>query len=135
MNFAVNMLPVIIISVLLMPLGAFLYSEKGLGKAWMKAIGKTREEIDASSSNMGLLMGVAFLSSLITVYLIGVLIKSIGIVTIGNLLLVILVVYFIVFFIRLKGTVFDENFPLFKVNLAATFFEFVITFIVFAIFL
>ena len=131
MVFNVSILPVIIAAVLMMPLGAFMYSEKGLGKQWMEAIGKSREDINPSGAEMGKLMGIAFLSSLITVYLVSVFIASTGASTFIDVLLVVFGVYLIVFFIRLKGTIFDDNFKLFKVNLIATFCEFVIIFVVF----
>lgn len=134
MVFSVNFLPVIIAAVLLMPLGAFIYSEAGLGKMWLEAIGKKREDIDSSGKEMGKLMAVAFLSSLATIYIIGVLIASVGITTFIDLFLLVFLVYLVVFFIRLKGTMFDDNFKLFKVNLIATLAEFVIIFLVFMVF-
>ena len=134
MEFGINLWPVLIAAVLMMPLGAFMYSEKALGKMWMEAINKKPEDINPSGSEMGKLMGIAFASSLVTVYLIGILIASIGITTFIDLLLLVFGVYLVVFFIRLKGTVFDDNFKLFKVNLLATLAEFVVIFIVFWIF-
>lgn len=135
MEFVVSFIPVIIITVLLMPVGMFMYSTKGLGNQWLKAIGKTMEEIKAEDSNMGVIMGVTIGSSLITTYLIAVLVYSLASVSIVNLLLVISIVYFIVFFIRLKGSLFDGNIALFKVNLTATAAEFAVTFIIFMLFM
>lgn len=134
MDFSFNLLPVIITAFLLMPVGAFMYSSKGLGDEWLKAIGKTKEDIQNDNSNMALYMGGAFLSSLITIYLIGVLIHTVNAYNAIDLLLLVFVVYFIVFFIRLKGSIFDGNFSLFKVNLIATFVEFIVTFLVFLVF-
>ena len=135
MEFSFNLVPVLIISVLLMPLGAFIYSQKGLGNQWLKAIGKTMEEIQAENNNMALYMGGAFVSSFVTTYLIGVVIYSLEAFTVVNLALLILVLYLIVFLIRLKGSLFDGNFPLFKVNLIGTGLEFVVTFLVFMVFM
>lgn len=135
MEFLVNFIPVVVIAVLFMPLGAFLYSEKGLGKMWLKAIKKNRDEINPESGEMFKLMGGAFLSSLITVYLIAVLIESVEIMLWGELFALILTVYLIVLFIRLKGTIFEGNFLLFKVNMIATLSEFLIAFVVFLLFL
>lgn len=135
MEFSVNFLPVIISAVLFMPFGAFLYSSKGLGDMWLKAIGKTQEEINDSGSNMPLLMGIAVITSLITVYIIAVLIQSIGIVTVGSLIVLLLILYFIILSIRIKNSVFDGNFSLLKVNMLGTLGEFLIVFLVFAFFI
>jgi len=135
MEFGINLLPVIIIAVLYMPLGAFIYSPKGLGKQWLEAIDKTEEDIKNDDSNMGMLMGIAFASSFITVFILGVLIKSLMIDSILNLGLLLLMVYIVVLVIRLKSSVFDGNIKLFKVNLTGTFLEFVIAFIVFMFFI
>lgn len=135
MEFSINFIPVIIIAVLYMPLGAYLYSEKGLGKMWLKAIKKERDEINPESGEMMKLMGGALLSSLLTVYFLGVLIASVGVATWSGLLLVILIVYLVLFFVRLKGTLFEGNYLLFKVNMIATLSEFVLAFVVFLIFL
>lgn len=135
MSFEVLWIPVLISAVLFMPFGAFLYSDAGLGKQWLKAINKTKEELQNEDSNMALYMGGAFLLSLITVFSIGVLIASLNIMTFTNLLLLIFIVYLIVFSIRLKGSLFDGNIELFKVNLLGTLGELVITLVVFAFFI
>lgn len=135
MSFSFSIWPVLITAVLLMPLGAFLYSEKGLGKMWLDAIGKTSEDINPEPGEMMKLMGTAFVSSLIVIFLIGFLIQNTMVANVVDLLLVVFSVYFIVFFIRLKGSIFDGNMKLFKVNLMATFCEFLVTFIVFIFFI
>lgn len=135
MVFELMWLPLLISSVLFMPFGAFLYSTKGLGDQWMKAIGKTKEEIENSGSNMGLIMGGTFLLSLLTVFLISILIVSVGVGSFVNLLLLIGVVYLILLFVRLKNVLFDEGFALFKVNILGTLGEFIIVLVVFAFFI
>ena len=135
MDFVVNFIPVIIIAVLFMPVGAFVYSSKGFGNMWLDAIGKTEEEIKNEDNNMAVYMGGAFVSSLLTVYLLALLIENIGVASIGALFIVVIIVYFIVLLIRLKSTLFDGNFKLFQVNLIGTFLEFIVAFVVFALFL
>ena len=135
MSFSVLWLPLVISAVLFMPFGAFFYSEKGLGKQWMKAIGKTREDIEKESKNMGLLMGSTVLISLATVFIYAVLVASIGITTFVDLLLLSVFFYLIIFLVRLKNSLFDGNMALFKVNLIGTAGEMLITFVVFLIFL
>lgn len=134
MNFTILWIPVIISTILFMPLGAFIYSEKGLGKAWLKAINKTAEDIKNESTNMGLIMGATILISLVTVIIFSILFSSIGIMTILDLFLLTLFVYGILFLIRLKNVLFDGNFALLKINLISTLGEFVIIFIVFMFF-
>ena len=134
MVFNVLWLPVILSAVLFMPFGAFFYSYKGMGTQWLQAIGKTKEELEAENSNMFHLMGSTLFLAVATTFLVAVLVASIGITTIADLALLILVVYLIVFIIRLKNAQFDDNFALFKVNLIGTLGEFVITFAVFAFF-
>lgn len=135
MSFDIMIWPIIISAILMMPLGAFIYSEIGLGKMWMDAIGKTKSDIENDSSSMPKLMLLALLSSLVTVFLVNVLIVSIGISTVANLLLLLIIVYLILFIVRFKGVLFDGNKKLFIVNLTATFFEFVIVFIVYMFFI
>lgn len=135
MSFDIMIWAIIISAILMMPLGAFIYSEIGLGKMWMDAIGKTKSDIENDSSSMPKLMLLALLSSLVTVFLVNVLIVSIGISTVANLLLLLIIVYLILFIVRFKGVLFDGNKKLFIVNLTATFFEFVIVFIVYMFFI
>ena len=135
MDFSVLWIPMLIASVLFMPFGAFLYSEKGLGKEWLDAIGKTADDIKNESNNMGLLMGGTFLISVATVFLFAVLVASVGVTMFVDLLLLVIVVYLIVFLIRLKNSLFDGNIKLFKVNLVGTLGEFLIVLLVFAFFI
>ena len=135
MSFDIMILPTIITALLFMPFGAFYYSERGMGKQWLKAINKTSEEIKAEESNMGLLMGSTVLLSIVSVVLISVLITSLKIDTVFELFILLDIVYFIILTIRLKNSLFDGNLALFKVNLIGTFGEFIIIFIVFSIFM
>lgn len=135
MEFMVNGIPVAILAILFMPLGAFLYSEKGLGTMWLQAIKMNREEIDPAPGEMVKLMGGAFLASVLTVYLLAVLIASLNISIWSELMLLLFIVYLIVFLIRLKGTIFEGNFLLFKVNMLATLSEFALAFVVFSFFI
>lgn len=135
MIFEIMILPTIITAILFMPFGAFYYSEKGMGKKWLKAINKTSDEIKAEDSNMGLLMGGTIVLSLVTVILINFLIASLNIDTVFELFLLLDIVYIIILSTRLKNSLFDGNMALFKVNLLGILGEFSITFVVFAIFM
>ncbi len=134
MSFEILWLPVLISTVLFMPFGAFYYSTKGMGDQWLKAIGKTAEDIKAEETNMGLLMGSTFVISFVTVLLINFLIVSIGVTIFLDLLLIVGVVYLVLLLIRLKNSLFDGNMALFKVNLLGTLGEFIILLVVFSFF-
>lgn len=134
MSFDILIWPAIISAILFMPFGAFLYSSKGLGDLWLDAIGKTKEEIEKEESNMGLLMGGTFVLAVATVFILDMLIASVGVSSITDLLLLVSVLYLLVFVIRLKNSLFDGNMKLFKVNLLGTLGEFIITFAVFSFF-
>lgn len=134
MEFSIMFWPSLISALLFMPFGAFLYSNKGLGKEWLLAINKTEDDIKNESNNMGLLMGGTLVLAIVSVLLIDVLVVSLNITTVLDLFLLLVIVYLLVFSIRLKNSLFDGNLKLFKVNLLGTLGEFVIVFIVFSIF-
>lgn len=57
---SVNFLNIIVAAVAYMALGAIWYSPMLFGKAWMKGIGKTKEQLTANASPMNYILALVF---------------------------------------------------------------------------
>ncbi len=57
---SVNFLSIIVAAVAYMTLGALWYSPMLFGNAWMKGIGKTREQVTAGASPVNYVLGLIF---------------------------------------------------------------------------
>ena len=57
---SVNFLSIIVAAVAYMALGALWYSPMLFGNAWMKGIGKTREQLTANASPVNYVLGLIF---------------------------------------------------------------------------
>ena len=67
---SVNFLAVVVASIASMAIGFVWYSPFAFGKTWMKLMGKSAKDMEAGKkkSNMPLMMGVNFISTLVMAY-------------------------------------------------------------------
>lgn len=74
-----NWLAVLVASAAAFASGAIWYSEAVFGKVWMKAVGLTRK--DTAKANMPKVMGLSFVSIIVSAVAIGVLVQPLALTT------------------------------------------------------
>lgn len=74
-----NWLAVLVASMASFAVGAVWYSDAVFGKTWMKAVGLTKK--DTEKANMPKVMGLSFVSTIITAVSIGVLVQPLALTT------------------------------------------------------
>lgn len=92
MTFSVGVLPLIIGGIFNMGLGAMWYSNVLFAKPWMAESGVTDEQM-SDTTDMGKVYGLTMLMALITSYVVGFIVANFGITTIGQALILAIVVW------------------------------------------
>lgn len=76
-TFAVNFVGAIVAAVLAMVIG-FIWYGPLFGKEWARLQGKDMEKMKKESGNMGMMYGIAFVGALVSAFVFGVFINSLG---------------------------------------------------------
>ncbi|HLD97300.1 MAG TPA: DUF1761 domain-containing protein [Candidatus Nanoarchaeia archaeon] len=77
---SVNFLAVVVASIASMAIGFVWYSPFAFGKTWMKLMGKSAKDMEAGKkkSNMPLMMGVNFISTLVMAFVLALFMQFTG---------------------------------------------------------
>jgi len=86
-SFDVSPVAVVVAGILAMVLG-FIWYGPLFGKKWMKLSGKTMKDMEAAKGKMPALYFFGFIAALITAFILGVLISSLGVTQLGDALVV-----------------------------------------------
>ncbi len=78
----ISMIAIILSAVVNSVLGALWYSPVLFANSWMKAVGKTREEISSGSANLG--YALTILASIVTAFTLSLFIHLFNDITIGK---------------------------------------------------
>lgn len=68
MFLEINIIGILVAAVVSMAIGYVWYAPAVFGSTWMKAIGKTKKSMQAEKKDMPMVMGVAFLVSLLMAF-------------------------------------------------------------------
>ena len=92
MTLSISILPLIIGGVFNMVLGALWYSNVLFAKPWMEESGVTDEQI-TDTTGMGKVYGLTLLMALVTSYVIGFIVTNLGLVNLGQSLLLAIILW------------------------------------------
>lgn len=93
MIFKVNIIALFLGMFINMGLGALWYSNVLFAKSWMKEAGITEEDINDPNAEMGKVYGMTALTALITSYAVGFLVVNIQPSSLGNALIIAVIVW------------------------------------------